>query len=466
MVTIHIVRTLSSFRELRAITYWHRSQAFVFSAVLHTGVMLLMASFAVQTNTAGNVITLFRTNESPELDQPFLTDDAEVAVLLPLAASASLSSHSIEFTDSQLPIIDLTSAGNTDLTPPPLSALLPTKGPDTPTQVSSFEEVGDMLADNVKERLREKDLLVVWLLDASHSVADDREQLASGFTSFYQHFTRQTGHSHRLLNAVVAFGANMQELVAPTESHLHIMDAVRKLTADDSGTENTFEAIEKCVVAYRGDWPDLGLLIVTWTDESGDDAGRLEHTIQVCRANDVSVSVVGPLAILGAEIATEPFADPIFHEIHQLPLTRGPDSAMPERIELGYWFLTQEPHGSQEPDRGFKLAGLPSWFGAGNRVFGDYKCIAATKVELPTWYGGEQLTGLVSGYGPYALTRLSSQTGGTYVILADDNHTGPFHLETLRPYLPDYRSVDVYSRDIESKPLRRAVMGAVTTCSR
>jgi len=71
------------------------------------------------------------------------------------------------------------------------------------------------------------------------------------------------------------------------------------------------------------------------------------------------------------------------------------------------------------------------------------------------------LKGLVSGFGPYALTRLTLQTGGTYIILDREENRGPFPARVLQAYLPDYRSVEQYLHDVASHPLRHAVLEAV-----
>jgi hypothetical protein len=180
----------------------------------------------------------------------------------------------------------------------------------------------------------------------------------------------------------------------------------------------------------------------------------------MCQETGATVVVVGPPAVLGSDLATEPFVDSVMGETHQLPVTRGPDSALLERLELGYWFLTQPPDDTLSYDHGFRFSELPAWVGAGNREFAEHRCIAATEVQLPVWYGGDNLAGLVSGCGPYALTRLSQETGGRYILFADDAHRGPFRLDALQAYCPDYRSIDEVAQDIDAHPLRQAVMEA------
>ncbi len=476
MSTINVVRVIAGLRAIGILfSHWRRYQAVIISIAFHTVVLVGMASFVFHPGTAGKtaVITLHATDGADAIESSVdLVEEQELAVVLepaPADATASESLADVPYVAAdQTVVTELGSVPPSAPTLPPLSALMATaptrplvKPARTLVQVASTQAATAVLAQDVTERLQQRDVLVVWLVDASHSVVDNRAQLLAGFESFFLRVNQRAGDPHRLRNAVVSYGSAGKEQVAPTESHDQVLAAIRGLTADDSGTENTFAAIEKFAIAYRADWPDLDLLLVVWTDESGNDAQRLEQTIEVCREIDVAVSVVGPVAVLGGGMAAESFVDSVSGETLRLPVNRGPDSAAPERIELGYWFLTQDPRSMPQAERGFRLTGLPSWFASTNRAFGDHQCIAATEVALPAWYGGDDLTGLVSGFGPYALTRLAAQTTGVYVMLADAIHRGPFQNAALQDYRPDYRAVDVVSRDVESKPLRRAVVEAV-----
>jgi len=77
------------------------------------------------------------------------------------------------------------------------------------------------------------------------------------------------------------------------------------------------------------------------------------------------------------------------------------------------------------------------------------------------WYGGPHREGLLSGIGPFALTRLAMETGGTFTLLDHSEDQGPFKLEKMRRYLPDYESAEDYIRRVQASPLRTAVSSAV-----
>jgi hypothetical protein len=77
------------------------------------------------------------------------------------------------------------------------------------------------------------------------------------------------------------------------------------------------------------------------------------------------------------------------------------------------------------------------------------------------WYGGIHREGLLSGIGPWALTRLALQTGGSFTILDQKEDQGPFKLENLKRYFPNYGSLEEYMRAAQSTPLRKAVSLAI-----
>jgi hypothetical protein len=139
--------------------------------------------------------------------------------------------------------------------------------------------------------------------------------------------------------------------------------------------------------------------------------------------------------MLGRRAGTHVFRDSTTGQVFRLPIERGPDSALPERIDLPYWYE----------------GNLPGWAAA----------MAWGAAGLPPWYGGAQMERLSSGFGPYALTRLALATGGTYTAFDRAADRGPFRLETMRPYRPDYRRADTIALDLRNHPLRQAILDVV-----
>ena len=404
---------------------------------------------------------VFNMDEGEALDDFLLKDDAAPHISVDCELSALLPEASSELPDLDIALTRPDLLATMEPQPSSRSTMSPGTSAESLSATSSIREAVQGVAGSIQGRLQEGDLLVVWLLDASHSMTDGRQRLATQLESPFLHLADGADPHHQLLHAVVSFGAAMKEHVAPTEFGDAILDSVRALPVDASGKENVFAAIEQCVTTYRGNWRDKQLMIVVLTDESGDDVAKLESTIRICRDHGVSVSVIGPSAVLGGDTGMYCFSDPRSHQIHQLPVKRGPDSALPERLELGYWFFTREPQTESGSRQGFGAADMPSWYGDDNQNVSGHKCVAATEVVLPPWYGGRDLRGLVSAFGPYALTRLISQTGGTYITFDRREDRGPFHAKAMRAYRPDYRSIEEYLHDVQSRPLRYAVMEAV-----
>ena len=82
------------------------------------------------------------------------------------------------------------------------------------------------------------------------------------------------------------------------------------------------------------------------------------------------------------------------------------------------------------------------------------------QIRLPFWYGGPQYDILEAGFGPYALSRLASATGGIYFITRFDTRRMGFDPARMREYKPDW----VASRPIRGRDralsIRHAVIAA------
>ncbi|MFT5323293.1 MAG: hypothetical protein ACI8P0_001142 [Planctomycetaceae bacterium] len=309
----------------------------------------------------------------------------------------------------------------------------------TVSQATSVEGATDAIIESIKSKLLERDTAVIWLMDRSLSMQRQRNMLADRLEGYLNevHETR-TDESHSLMHMVVAFGDRFEKFVVTPEPR-RALAAIRKdYGLDPTGKENVFSAIEWCedqFVRKNGKNRQKNLLCVVCTDESGDDYLRLEQTIQTCRASRLEVSVIGPSAVLGQMRGYHGYTAND-NRLYYLPVFRGPDTALPQRIRLPYWFR-KVPIYWDESRRG-------PWYG-----------------NMPSWQGGSNHDAMLSGFGPYALTRLTMATGGDYILYDRPGDSSPFQIETLRPYLPDYRSADVIQADLSDKPLRLAILKAV-----
>lgn len=294
----------------------------------------------------------------------------------------------------------------------------------------------DGLIQTLGEELEDGLTYVAWVLDASISLIEDRKTLAETLEPFVEAERPRGGKPGRLLSAVVAFGAgaNMTGTYSP-HGNLH---KIRSLPIDESGRENVMSAVLAVVMHFQqrfGANPKLRhrLRIVVWTDESGDDTSLLEQTIAACRATGTVVHVVGPSSVLGTDRGLQPWKHPE-HGAFLLPVTRGPDSFLQERVLLPYWF-------DDDADAG------------------EYDGVMVAQGRK--WYGGPLRERLMAGIGPYSLTRLALQTGGSFRILDRPGEHQAFDLERMKDYLPDYGSGHEIVEAVGASPLRMAVMSAV-----
>jgi hypothetical protein len=297
-------------------------------------------------------------------------------------------------------------------------------GEEIATVEGAVDRITHEIARNVE---RHGDVDVYWLMDASLSLVEEREQVAQNLERVFDELGQLeelgTIKKDAVESTVIRFGQGADALVEPTSDGAAVIAGIRNVKSDESGVENTFTTIFTTVERYRHrvTRERRKMMIVVWTDESGDDAGDkngndytyLDSLIGYCQRFDVPVYVVGPSAMFGQTLGARPYVHPEDGNTYQLPLNRGPDAMFQERINLPYWF------------------------------------------------DGGQLTNLYSGLGPYALTRLCRETGGAYFIKDYEGGQSPYRLETMLTYVPEYTSAGEYRQLVRHSKLRTAVMQAV-----
>ncbi len=282
-------------------------------------------------------------------------------------------------------------------------------------EVEHVEGAVDRITHEIATNLERSDVLVVWLMDASISLVKEREAVAERLSRVYREIEQFDNlRDDALLSAVVSYGKSVQDLVAPTSDGAAIVKAIRNVPVDSSGIENVFGAIGKSIIQYRPHIRDgRKVMVVVWTDESGDDLAQLEDVVRTCQRMAVPVFTVGPSSMFGREMGKHAYTHPKDGKIYQLDVTRGPDTVRRERMRVPYWFA------------------------------------------------GPQLTNLRAGVAPYALTRLARESGGAYFISDHDADRSPFTLGTMRNYMPDYGSPEEYTAQVRGSRLRQAILQAV-----
>lgn len=309
------------------------------------------------------------------------------------------------------------------------------------TRVEEAEDtsrIAGSLQGDLKSIAKDGDAVVVWMLDQSLSMQLDMKSLAQQLSATLQEI--EADKSTNIQHYVVAFGDKVSVVQQATDNGLRVARAIYNLPPDPSGIENTFQSVEWCIdnLFNAKRWfygkPRQRLLVV-WTDESGDDYLNLERVTQRCLKSHVRVDIIGPSAVLGAQTGYTAYLHPADGRTYQLPVHRGPDSSFPQKLSLGYWYRGV-PTGYNESFRG-------PWPGTS-----------------PNWHGGSNLASMLSGFSPYALTRLARQTGGRYIIYDRPGDRAPFRLDEIREYMPDYRSIAEIQFEMRRQPLRQLVLAA------
>ena len=276
----------------------------------------------------------------------------------------------------------------------------------------------DVLTREIAASLRENRTTVVWVLDASLSLAERREAIAERVGAVYAQLGN-TGDitTDHLESAVATFGGKTDLLTPePVADPGVIVDAIRSVEPDETGEERVFAALKEVgrVMLPERTRERRNLLFVIVTDEKGDDPEDLENVITQFKRYGIPVYCVGNAAPFGRDTGyvMHSWKEGFIKYIEPLPVDAGPETVLPERLRLGFW-------------------------GPGGDVRGE---------------------NFSSGYGPYALTRLCVETGGMYLV-ADD--TGRRADPTvMRSYPPDYRPIADYTRDVRGNRAKSALVEA------
>ncbi len=279
----------------------------------------------------------------------------------------------------------------------------------------------DRITMEIVSRLKEGKVLVAWLMDASGSLRTRREQVIQRFDRVYTELDELAeDHPESLLTGVVAFGETVKLMTPePTADRRKFMQAVRDIPPDESGLENVFSAIKKTAFEYRKyHVKGYQVLLVVLTDESGNDFSLLESTIKEVKRTKANVFVMGPVSPFGQNQIKVKWTDSKTKEVLYLPVERGPESLMIENVNIPHW------------DPQLK-----------NAIFS-------------------------SGFGPYALARLTRESNGIYFMYNDGNIPGPhFEVTDMLDHTPDYVSVVKYRKLVNKNPIRKAVLQVARTSS-
>lgn len=303
---------------------------------------------------------------------------------------------------------------------PALKQPVAAPGADSFAVVGGYDAAIDRLAQEITAQLPKKKTLLVWCLDQSFSMEDDREQIASRIARLYQEVGKApNARPDDLLTGVVSYTTVAQKLTPkPSAKPQEIMAAIRAVKSDPSAEEMQCDAIVAGIEAFRAAAQAGGrqLMLVLVTDESGDapsNLRNLEATIRRAKERKCIVHVLGTEAIFGYRYGYTSWTHKETNTTHQLRSDRGPETAQPEVLQTN----------------GFRR-----------------------RDDL-----------IPSGFGPYDQMRIARETGGTFFLLPSPNvklagrETARVDVEALRPYLPDLNSREKYAAERDKSKLRKAV---------
>ena len=311
----------------------------------------------------------------------------------------------------------------------------------------------DRLTQEILRSLEENSTMVVWLFDQSASLTRQRKEIRGRISRIYRELNLlqeadapefEKAEDKPLLSHVYAFGENVApQLPEPTDDVDEIRNAIAGVQRDESGTENVFTAVLRCVKDFN-EYSDIdrktglrkrNVMLIVISDEAGDDGMRADETIKACNKFSMPVYVIGVPAPFGRPETLVKWVDPD-PQYDQRPqiarVSQGPESLMAERIQLDF-------------------------MGRGN--FNDLEMID-------------------SGFGPFNLTRLCYSTGGIYFAVHPNRRQGRvrfretavyssalqyfFDPSTMKPYQPDYVSTQEYRRRANENQARMSLLQAAS----
>ncbi len=293
------------------------------------------------------------------------------------------------------------------------------------------EEALKMVTNLISDSVEYGPTLVVWLLDQSPSSRDNVMGFGQQLSARYAELAA-AADADRLLTAVVSFGEKVELTIdPPTSDAARVTAAMTDIAEDKSGKEMTFSAVKAALDKYlpMRTQERREVIFFVVTDEAGDDAEMVDSVVDAPRRYGIPIYVLGVPAPFGRTAGLAQTAEaPIDYRPSGSwrPIQQGPESQMLERIQLGFWG-------------------------------------GSTDMDL-----------LDSGFGPFALQRLATTSGGRYLGLRSSGgaYAGGygaqwpapgvprFDPQTMRRYAPDNMTAEEYQKLLAGNAACRALTEA------
>ena len=337
------------------------------------------------------------------------TASQEAATVLSKDTQAEIEKSVDSNLDVPTPITD-------DLPQPARSDVLASVATSGATEhAGGVEGAIDRLSWELANSLREKKTLVCWVFDVSPSLSSRRAQIADRVENVYKQLTQLNVVTDKALRSAVAVFGEKCSIVTdkPLEDTAELVKVVRKIKSESSGDENTFAAVNQVANKFKSySDKDHRVMIIVVTDEAGSDPVNLEQAIVTCHRYQMRCYCVGDSAPFGRQTVEAPFEMENGETVIGV-MQKGPESYYPELVRLGFW-------GTNSYD----------------------------------------LEDMSSGFGPYGLTRLCSETNGLYFIADNGRGHHRFDPAVMRNYSPDYRPITVLEREIQHNKAKSSLIQA------
>jgi hypothetical protein len=286
---------------------------------------------------------------------------------------------------------------------------------------TGYGDAMDRMTQEILNMLAKQKVLVIWCMDQSESMEDDRIEITTRIERVYQELgLSAAAKDDALLTAVVSYGATtMNHTPQPTYKAEEIMEAIRAVPNDPSGAEMQCQAASFAMATFQkyATSGNRQLALIMVTDESGDmntNISQLEQTIGIAKGLNCKTYVLGRESVFGFPYAYMRYIHEETKTGHWLRIDRGPETPWPEQLQI-------------------------DGFHARHDAF-------------------------PSGFGPYEQSRMARETGGIFFMLPSPevNLVGRradlvYDADAMRPYLPDLRARNDYVYDRDKSPLRAMV---------
>lgn len=373
---------------------------------------------------------------SLELEQPINIADISVfdqdTTILKEASESQLSVPNetdalIEIADNLDPLEDI----DNQIVSPQAPAISDLSEPiyigNSVSQDSSVGGVLDRLTVEIINNAQKQDLNVIWLLDASVSLSQQRLLIKERLTKILSEINAGIT-SHNIQHTICSFGSSLNILTPnPSNDSKELISAVERIVLDESGIENVFTAVELVCKQYKS-YKHKNMILI-FTDEIGDDVQILDKVVTETRKQGVPVYVVGPPAPFGLDKIQFKYIDPDpkFDQTEKwIEINQGPETLHKMTLDLH-------------------------------------------SLDIDMY-------GIDSGFGPYALNKLCMDTGGIYFAVHPNRNTNMvskkqiaplssyisifFDQNTMNKYSPDYRSLLLQNKEIQNNKIKIALLQA------